>query len=121
MARKPSTSATGYLPPAQDAVETCEAVQGCKGCDLWQRGAQAVFGEGRAGAGRCWSVNSPAIRKICTGRPFVGSAGLKRKLENGFLGVHRLQIEHMRPKPIQLDEQAPMPQIGCLAFVAMVI
>ena len=91
------------MPQRKTPSSLREAVQGCKGCDLWRRGTQAVFGEG----------DQEDLQ--------AGPAGLKRTLENGFLGIHCLQIEHMRSKPIQFDEQPPMPQIGCLAFVAMVI
>ena len=50
-----------------------QAAAGCKGCDLWQRGTQTVFGEGSSHA-RVMLVGEHD-REDLMGRPFVGPAG----------------------------------------------
>lgn len=52
-----------------------EAVQGCRGCELWQRATQAVFGEGRPAARLMLVGEQPGDREDREGEPFVGPAG----------------------------------------------
>lgn len=52
-----------------------EAVQGCRGCELWQRATQAVFGEGRPRARLMLVGEQPGDREDREGEPFVGPAG----------------------------------------------
>lgn len=51
------------------------AVQGCRGCELWQRATQAVFGEGRPAARLMLVGEQPGDREDREGEPFVGPAG----------------------------------------------
>lgn len=51
------------------------AVQGCRGCELWQRATQAVFGEGRTRARLMLVGEQPGDREDREGEPFVGPAG----------------------------------------------
>jgi uracil-DNA glycosylase len=47
----------------------------CKACDLWERGTQTVFGEGRPGAQVVLVGEQPGDKEDLEGRPFVGPAG----------------------------------------------
>lgn len=51
------------------------AVQRCRGCELWQRATQAVFGEGRPAARLMLVGEQPGDREDREGEPFVGPAG----------------------------------------------
>lgn len=51
------------------------AVQGCRGCELWQKATQAVFGEGRPAARLMLVGEQPGDREDREGEPFVGPAG----------------------------------------------
>lgn len=77
-----------------------EAVQGCRGCDLYRNATQAVFGEiearGKSGARKSVAVmmigEQPGDREDIEGRPFVGPAG---KLLDGALeeaGIDRARV-----------------------------
>jgi uracil-DNA glycosylase len=52
-----------------------EAAEGCKGCDLWMRGTQTVFGEGSSHARVLMVGEQPGDKEDLQGRPFVGPAG----------------------------------------------
>lgn len=70
--------------PAQHTLPTLrEAARGCRGCPLWRRGTQTVFGEGPASARVIMVGEQPGDREDLAGRPFVGPAGklLDRALE----------------------------------------
>jgi len=66
-----------------------EAAAHCKGCDLWQRGTQTVFGEGSAHARIVMVGEQPGDKEDLSGRPFVGPAGavLDKALEEA--GIDR--------------------------------
>jgi uracil-DNA glycosylase len=72
---KPTTSATYFLPERKTLANLRAAVQHCKGCDLWKRATQAVFGEGRVGAEVMLVGEQPGDQEDIQGRPFVGPAG----------------------------------------------
>ncbi|MCA1824279.1 MAG: UdgX family uracil-DNA binding protein [Mycobacteriales bacterium] len=76
MARtNPHVTAAPYLPARRDLAALRRAAQGCRGCDLWQRGTQTVFGEGDPGAPILFVGEQPGDQEDLTGRPFVGPAG----------------------------------------------
>lgn len=52
-----------------------EAVQGCRGCELWEGATQAVFGEGRPRVRLMLVGEQPGDREDREGEPFVGPAG----------------------------------------------
>jgi DNA polymerase len=70
-----TTSAADFLPQRKTLPSLRAAVQQCKGCDLWQRGTQAVFGEGKPGAEVMLVGEQPGDQEDLQGRPFVGPAG----------------------------------------------
>lgn len=47
----------------------------CKGCDLWQRATQTVFGEGSSRAPILLIGEQPGDKEDIAGHPFVGPAG----------------------------------------------
>ena len=52
-----------------------EAAAGCRACDLYKRGTQTVFGEGRPHAKVMLVGEQPGHEEDLAGRPFVGPAG----------------------------------------------
>lgn len=73
--RKLSVSAADFLPDRETLPALREAARECKGCDLWKRGTQTVFGEGRLGAEVMLVGEQPGDQEDLQGRPFVGPAG----------------------------------------------
>src|ERR1700739_1452302 len=69
------TSAADFLPDRKTLPTLRAAVQDCKGCDLWKRATQAVFGEGPVGAEVMLVGEQPGDQEDLRGRPFVGPAG----------------------------------------------
>jgi DNA polymerase len=67
--------AARYLPPHPSLPALRDAVQGCRGCDLYRDATQAVFGEGPAEAGLMFVGEQPGDQEDLSGRPFVGPAG----------------------------------------------
>jgi DNA polymerase len=64
------------LIPDHPALATLRAAAaGCRACDLWQRGTQTVFGEGRPRARVVLVGEQPGHEEDLAGRPFVGPAG----------------------------------------------
>jgi DNA polymerase len=62
--------------PARKTLATLrEAAAGCRGCDLYKRGTQTVFGEGRAHARVMMLGEQPGHEEDLAGHPFVGPAG----------------------------------------------
>ena len=72
---KLAISAADFLPQRKTLPSLRTAVQGCKGCDLWKRATQAVFGEGHVGAEVMLVGEQPGDQEDLQGRPFVGPAG----------------------------------------------
>jgi DNA polymerase len=82
-------SAADYLPARKTLPALREAVQGCRGCDLYRNATQAVFGEGAADAQVMFVGEQPGDKEDLAGKPFVGPAGqlLDRALEEA--GIDR--------------------------------
>jgi len=76
MARdKSETSAADFFPERKSLKAFREAAADCKGCDLWKRGTQTVFGEGARHAEVMFIGEQPGNEEDLTGHPFVGPAG----------------------------------------------
>jgi DNA polymerase len=76
MARdKSETSAADFFPERKSLRAFREAAADCKGCDLWERGTQTVFGEGARHAEVMFIGEQPGNEEDLTGHPFVGPAG----------------------------------------------
>lgn len=68
-------SAAEFLPERTTLPAMREAVQGCRGCDLYRDTTQAVFGEGPDDARVVMVGEQPGDKEDLAGRPFVGPAG----------------------------------------------
>jgi uracil-DNA glycosylase len=64
-----------YLPKRRSLAALRKAAAGCRGCPLWERGTQTVFGEGRRDAAVVLVGEQPGDQEDRQGRPFVGPAG----------------------------------------------
>jgi uracil-DNA glycosylase len=86
-----SVTGAAFLPDRKSLPALREAVQGCRGCDLYKNATQAVFGEGAAHAEVVLVGEQPGDKEDLAGRPFVGPAGqlLDRALEEA--GIDRTQ------------------------------
>jgi uracil-DNA glycosylase len=109
------TSAAPYLPEKHTLPLLREAVQACRGCDLYRNATQAVFGEIEAerespkprqhSAQIMLIGEQPGDREDLEGRPFVGPAGklLDQALEQA--GIPRGQayvtnaVKHFKWEP----------------------
>ncbi|MBI5439589.1 MAG: UdgX family uracil-DNA binding protein [Deltaproteobacteria bacterium] len=74
--KEPWPTAAAFLPEGSQTLEKLrEAATGCRGCDLWERGTQTVFGAGRPGARVLFVGEQPGNDEDRKGLPFVGPAG----------------------------------------------
>jgi DNA polymerase len=91
MARKQTTAAP-LIPPRPTLASLRKAAATCKACDLWKRGTQTVFGEGKPNAKVMFVGEQPGDREDIVGRPFVGAAGklLDQALEKA--GIDRTDV-----------------------------
>src|SRR5438445_8311497 len=85
-------TARPFMPDVVDLPHLPEAAAGCRGCNLYERATQTVFGEGRAGAALMLVGEQPGDQEDKEGAPFVGPAGrlLDRALEAA--GIDRSQV-----------------------------
>jgi uracil-DNA glycosylase len=85
-------TAAHFLPQRFSLPVLGEAVQDCRGCELYRRATRAVFGEGDARARVMLVGEQPGDEEDVAGRPFVGPAGrlLDRMLEAA--GVPRAEV-----------------------------
>ena len=73
---KPVNKPAGDLIPDRPSLPSLrEAAAECRACDLWKRGTQTVFGEGRRRAKVMFIGEQPGNEEDLTGKPFVGPAG----------------------------------------------
>lgn len=77
-------SASHWVPDRHELPALQEAVDGCRGCDLWRDATQAVFGSGPERAEVVLVGEQPGDREDVAGEPFVGPAGalLDRALDD---------------------------------------
>lgn len=68
-------SAADFIPENPTMPRLRKAAAGCRGCDLYERGTQTVFGEGAGGALLMLVGEQPGDQEDLQGRPFVGPAG----------------------------------------------
>src|ERR1051326_3299953 len=75
------TSAADFLPERLTLPALQEAARTCRGCELYKRATQTVFGEGPRKAELMVVGETPGDREDLAGKPFVGPAG--RLLDEG--------------------------------------
>src|SRR5207253_4174644 len=99
------TSAEDFFPERKSLKAFREAAADCKGCDLWERGTQTVFGEGARRAEVVFVGEQPGNEEDLSGKPFVGPAG--RLLDDALVeaGIDRSQtyvtnvVKHFKWEP----------------------
>jgi uracil-DNA glycosylase family protein len=67
--------AAPFIPAHKTLPALREAVQSCRGCDLYQLATQAVLGEGKRSSVIMFVGEQPGDTEDRQGRPFVGPAG----------------------------------------------
>ena len=89
---KPQGSAEDFFPERKSLKAFRDAAADCKGCELWKRGTQTVFGEGTRRAEVLFVGEQPGNEEDLSGKPFVGPAG--RLLDDALTeaGIDRTQI-----------------------------
>jgi DNA polymerase len=104
-AARDGDSAARFIPEQRTLPALREAAAGCRGCDLYNRGTQTVFGEGRRSAPIMMVGEQPGNDEDLAGRPFVGPAGklLDRALEDAGLDRDDIYVtnivKHFKWKP----------------------
>ncbi len=83
MRRTESQGAGAFIPETKTLSVLRDAVQECRGCDLYLHATQAVFGEGKPRSSVVMIGEQPGDEEDRKGHPFVGPAGrlLDRALE----------------------------------------
>ena len=119
-------SAADFLPNERTLTALHETAKGCRGCHLWQRGTQTVFGTGPTTPGGVMLVGEqPGHEEDLAGLPFVGPAGriLDRALEEAGIDRRRAYVTNVvkhfkweakgkrriHAKPSQLEISACLP------------
>ena len=98
-------SAAAYVPEQPTLEGLREAAAECRGCHLYERATQTVFGEGARGAEVMFVGEQPGDQEDLAGQPFVGPAGriLDQALEEA--GIDRRQtyvtnvVKHFKWEP----------------------
>jgi uracil-DNA glycosylase family protein len=94
-----------YIPGDATLAGLASAVQDCRGCDLYERATQAVFGRGRPQARVVLIGEQPGDAEDKAGEPFVGPAGrlLDRALQEAGIAPHDAYttnaVKHFRWRP----------------------
>jgi uracil-DNA glycosylase len=127
----PADGATEYLPARHSLPAARAAAAGCRGCGLYRRATQTVFGEGRRDATIMLLGETPGDREDIVGRPFVGPAGQLLDRALGAAGIERPAVyvtnvvKHFKwePRGKRRLHKKPMPsEIGaCLPWLRLEI
>ncbi len=72
---KLQSSAEDFFPKRKSLKAFRDAAADCKGCELWKRSTQTVFGEGARRAEVLFVGEQPGNEEDLSGKPFVGPAG----------------------------------------------
>jgi len=85
-------SARPFVPDTRDLSKLDNAAESCRGCDLYKRATQVVFGQGKRKARIVFVGEQPGDAEDRAGQPFVGPAGrvLDRALETA--GIDRADV-----------------------------
>src|SRR5438046_6031502 len=88
----PGTSAAQFLPRTHTLPALREAAKDCRGCELYERGTQTVFGEGKTAADLMLVGEQPGDYEDRQGKPFVGPAGRLLDKALAEAGIPRDQV-----------------------------
>jgi uracil-DNA glycosylase family protein len=86
---EPKRSAEPFVPKTSSLKVLRGAVQQCRGCDLYKRATQAVFGAGTGGMRVMFVGEQPGDQEDTQGEPFVGPAGALLDKALGDAGIPR--------------------------------
>lgn len=84
--------AISFFPSQRSIPKLRTAAAKCKGCDLWQRATQTVFGEGSSRAPILLIGEQPGDKEDIAGHPFVGPAGKVLDEALGAAGISRNEV-----------------------------
>ncbi len=84
-----AVSAADFLPESRDLDELAAAARRCRGCELYRRATQTVFGEGPPTARVVFIGEQPGDEEDRQGRPFVGPAGKMLNVVLDEVGIDR--------------------------------
>jgi uracil-DNA glycosylase len=84
--------ATPFLPERKTLKSLREAAAGCRGCHLYGRATQTVFGEGLKRARVVMVGEMPGDREDRAGRVFVGPAGRELDKALAAVGIDRAEL-----------------------------
>ena len=89
-AREVHPGARQWVPEHPTLPSLHDAMQGCRGCDLYRDATQAVMGSGDAEASLMLLGEQPGDQEDLAGEPFVGPAGkvLDRALADAGIAPH---------------------------------
>jgi DNA polymerase len=90
--RSRARSAADYLPERRTVPALRAAAAACRGCDLWKRATQTVFGEGAKGSQIVLVGEQPGHAEDLAGHPFVGPAGRLLDEALAAAGIDRRQV-----------------------------
>jgi uracil-DNA glycosylase len=120
-------TALPFLPEGPTLPSLEEAVQRCRGCPLYERATQAVFGRGPVPAELMLVGEQPGDREDKVGEPFVGPAGrvLDRALAGAGIAREKAYVtnavKHFKwkergPRRIH-DKPSWTEQVACLPWL----
>jgi DNA polymerase len=92
MAKAQKPSAAAWVPKAKDLRVLRAAAPECRGCELYARATQVVFGEGPQNAKVVMVGEQPGDEEDQRGHPFVGPAGRLLSKAMAEAGVDREQV-----------------------------
>ncbi len=75
MPKLEKTSALPWIPVSKDLTALSDAAHACRGCELYARATQVVFGEGPRDANVVMVGEQPGDEEDQKGHPFVGPSG----------------------------------------------
>jgi DNA polymerase len=101
----PEETAEPFVPETSSLPKVRAAAEGCRGCHLWKRATQTVFGLGPKRASVMFVGEQPGDQEDLSGIPFVGPAGklLDRCLDDA--GIDRSEtyvtntVKHFKWEP----------------------
>jgi len=100
-----TTSAENLIPKQLTLPALKDAAADCQACDLWKKGTQTVFGDGRSRSKVMFVGEQPGNEEDLTGKPFVGPAGKLFDSALAEAGINRKQtyvtnvVKHFKWEP----------------------
>ena len=123
--------AADFLPTEKSLSAAREAAAECRGCGLFRRATQTVFGEGASRARIILVGETPGDREDVVGRPFVGPAGqlLDRALDAAQIDRSAVYVTNVvkhfkwEPRGKRRLHKRPLPSeiAACMPWLRMEI